>query len=211
MSDEIKTEALPQAEEEKTSDLSETTPSTQEDILIPVKFNKQVRNLNAEEAAVLAQKGLKYEAIEKDYRTLKELAAKDSLSVPEFLKSLCADRSQSRLNTLLEKCGGDRELAEHILKLEENTARDSGFDELKEYFPKIKSTLELPEQVLENAQVKGTLLLDEYLRYLLFEHRQKAAAKGMNETTEKMSAGSLLNRKGLISPETEEFLKGLWK
>ena len=212
MSEEIKTEALPQAEEIKGEEnLAKPEAEPPADIFIPVKFNKEMRNLKLEEAAGLAQKGLKYEAIEKDYALLRELAAKDQKSVPEFLNSLFEGITTKKLAAMEEKCGGDRALAQHILELEEKTVRDSGFEELKEYFPEIQATHNLPESVVEASKLKGTLLLDEYLRYLLAQNRESKAALLTQRNAEKASTGSLMNRKGANSPETEEFLKGLWK
>ena len=46
-----------------------TEPSKNE-ILIPVKFNKEIKNLTADEAAQLAQKGMKFDAISDDYNRI---------------------------------------------------------------------------------------------------------------------------------------------
>lgn len=208
----INATALPQAEENTVEEAEATTPETSENnTFIPVKFNKEIRNLSIDEASVLAQKGLKYESIEKDYNALKELANEDKMSVPVFLSDLARRRTEEKKATLTEKCGGDEALAEHILKLEACADRDNGFAELKENFPHFESADSLPPQVLENSRLKGTLLLDEYLRYLLAEEKIAKAAALKQKTAEKASTGSLTNRKGVHSPETEEFLKGLWK
>lgn len=213
MSEEIKTDATPQAEEMKTEDsgAQHGAPASPTDIFIPIKFNKEMRNLKLEEAATLAQKGLKFEAIEKDYAILRELAGKEQKSVPEFLNSLSQGIDDKRKAAIEEKCGGDSALAEHILKLEGKTACDNGFEELREAFPEIKAIENLPESVLQRSQLKGTLLLDEYLRYLLSQEHAAKAAAIKQKNAEKASTGSLMNRKGTHSPETEEFLKGLWK
>lgn len=209
---ENKDTALPQAEENTVEEAEATTPEASENnTFIPVKFNKEIRNLSIDEASVLAQKGLKYESIEKDYNALKELANEDKMSVPIFLLDLARRRNEDKKASLTEKCGGDTELAEHILSLESKVSPDNGFAELKESFPEIVSADNLPPQVLENAELKGTLLLDEYLRYLLAEERSAKAAALKQKTAEKASTGSLMNRKGAHNPETEEFLKGLWK
>ncbi len=188
-----------------------TTPEKEGQIKIPVKFNKESRELSLEEATTLAQKGLKFESIEKDYAALKELASHESKSVPAFIESLCARLGEEKMLSLTEKCGGDEALAEHILKLEGEQISCDGFEELALAFPEIKSKENLPPEVLEKAQLRGTLLLDEYLRYLLNQKRNALASSKKHREGEKSSTGSLLNNKDSHTSETEEFLKGLWK
>ena len=43
-------------------------------VFVPVKYNKEIRNLELDKAAELAQKGLKFEAIADDYESLKRIA-----------------------------------------------------------------------------------------------------------------------------------------
>ena len=62
---ELEMNATPTAESENCEEILDTTPK--EDTVIPIKFNKEVRNLTVEEASVLAQKGLKFDTIQKDY------------------------------------------------------------------------------------------------------------------------------------------------
>ncbi|MBR4973313.1 MAG: hypothetical protein IKY45_02480, partial [Clostridia bacterium] len=64
-----------------------TIPQDNE-ITVPVKFNKQVKNLTLGEASLLAQKGMKFDLIRDDFETLKKLAAKSNKSVPEYLQAL---------------------------------------------------------------------------------------------------------------------------
>jgi hypothetical protein len=64
--------------------------------------------------------------------------------------------------------------------------------------------------VVEAAKMKGTLLLDEYLRYL---HNQDVLMKNTikkQRESEQSAMGSMLNMKGAENPETAEFLRGLW-
>ena len=101
-------------------------------------------------------------------------------------------------------------MADHILELENLREKDMGFEELKAAFPKITSIEDLPESVTENARLKGTLLLDEYLRYRLSE--QKKARETALKQKENMlsSTGSLKGLENSLNPEAEEFLRGLW-
>ena len=87
---------------------------------------------------------------------------------------------------------------------------DFSFDELKEKFPKFKTLESLPQSVLENAKLKGSLLLDEYLRYKLEQEIAVKNSISKQQQARKASTGSQLTKKGNDNPETAEFLKGLW-
>lgn len=184
-----------------------------QEITVPVKFNGQLKNLTVGEASLLAQKGMKFDLIKEDFELLKNLAKRKNKSIPEYLQALKQGEIDSRKNELLEKCGGDTELAEKISELEERengNAFDS-FAEVKKFFPKIENEDSLPREVVESSKLKGTLLLDEYLRYLLAQKRRQEKSIKSKEEAEKSSVGSQFNRKNSLSPESEEFIKGLWK
>jgi len=189
-----------------------TIPQEETEVTVPIKYNKELRELDIKTAAELAQKGMKYEAIAKDYETLKTLAREENQTVPQFLKGLKTARLEQRKNYLTEKCGGDSLLAEHIATLEaKSDGFDNGFAELNTLFPEFKTETELPNEVLENANAKGTLLLDEYLRYLLLKTRAENAAVLSEKEAKNQSLGSQISRHESENPEAEEFLKGLWK
>ena len=140
-----------------------TEPSKNE-ILIPVKFNKEIKNLTADEAAQFAQKGMKFDAISDDYNRIRALAAKNGGSVSKFLNTIEEMQNNKRKQELLQGCAGNEELAEHIMRLEGmKTGEESGFEELKKEFPEIKIIEEIPEAVRETSIERGTDLLDEYL------------------------------------------------
>ncbi len=211
MNEEIKKITAEAQAEEKQKEEPQTTE--EKELLIPIKFNKEVKNISLEEARALAQKGMKYDIICKDYKNLKELALEQNKSVAEYLEDLKNARLESRRNELLEKCGGDTNLAEHFLKLELAVKKETenDFNELREYFPAIKDIEQLPEEVVESSRLKGSSLLDEYLRYQLREKRKQSKAEAEILNADKKSMGSLQNKNGGISPEAMEFLKGLWK
>lgn len=196
---------------EKDASLTDTTPQSDEPIKIPIKFNKETRNLTLEEATTLAQKGLKFESIEKEYNLLKHLASRENKSIPHYIAELERRYNEEKKQTLTEKCGGNEEIAEHILKLENEKNVGDGFEELITAFPEIKSKENLPQEVLNKAELKGTLLLDEYLRYLLSQKRNAQNIAQKQREGEKSSTGSLINNRDSHTSETEEFLKGLWK
>lgn len=202
--------ATPKAEKEQASPAK---TAANEDLLIPVKFNKETKNISLTKAAELIQKGMKYDIIKNDYEALKALAKGENKSVSDFLILLKTEKAEERKKQLTEKCGGDAELAEHFLALEQGNSSetDNGFAEIKKYFPEINSPEQLPDTVLECCEEKGTKLLDEYLRFLLIENREKQKAEAENRKADKRSLGSLKNKGGAIDPEAAEFLKGLWK
>lgn len=213
MTDNVKfNEALPQAKESLTETNTATTPETDNEIFIPVKFNKEIINLDVKQAATLAGKGIKFDLIAKDYESIKNLAANEGKSVGEFINLIKERQASRKKDELLKKCGGDQGLADYILNLEQGKREDvNGFLELKEAFPEIKDIDSLPSSVLENAKLKGTLLLDEYLRYRLNQKnaiKQTALKKQQNFNS---SIGSQINKMGNQNPETAEFLRGLWQ
>ena len=207
----LETENLPEVSEKDGAEEKETTPETADEIFVPVKYNKEIINLELDKAAELAQKGLKFEAIAADYENLRRLAAENGRSVSEYLRFIEQTDRQTRKNELLEKCGGNEEMADYVLSLEKPREENSGFEELKAEFPNIKDISDLPQSVIQNAQMKGTLLLDEYLRYRHNEKKNARRAAAQSENNEALSVGSQTDRKGGTSPETAEFLKGLWR
>lgn len=205
--EELKIKAQPEAEETDTAQA--TIPD--ESILIPIKFNKQIRNLTMGEASELAQKGMKYDAVRENYDTLRAMATEKGKSVAAFLEELRLENQNSLLAKMTEKCGGDGEMAKHILELEGKfKSADNGFDEVKAFFPDITSAEQLPSAVTEGAALSGRSLLDEYLRYLHKERVAAQEAKKQQRLAEIKSIGSQANKGSLQSFETAEFLRGLW-
>lgn len=206
--------AAPSAEEIPVNkNNQETDTQDSREITIPVKFNKEIRHIPASKAAELAQKGMKYDLISEEYKTLKDMSLKSGKSVKEFLEDLKVKNYNMRVDELTEKCGGDRAFAQHIANLENSceTNDNGGLTELQKYFPDFKSEDDLPEEIREAAELKGTRLLDEYLRYLLDKKLNAQQALNTSKMAEKASVGSQINRQGAISPEASQFLKGLWK
>lgn len=198
-------------EKKEKNNIEATTPKDISETKIPVKFNKEIKYLTVEEASNLAQKGMKFDLVLDTLEQLKKLALGAEKTVPQFLQNLENEKNQKRKEELLEKCSGDNDLVEKIISFEGNKPQNNGFDELKKYFPNINCEENLPEEVIESSKLKGTLLLDEYLRYLLAQKKRQEKSKEHEEKLQKASIGSLKNCKSPISPETEEFIKGLWK
>ncbi len=194
-------------QEIKLNDQPESAP----EITVPVKYNKEIKELSLQEAGNLAQKGLKFEAIQADYLALKDLAARENKSVPAFISELALSKRSALKEELTEKCGGNEEMAEKILNLEGNTKTELNLQEVYEAFEDIKSPEDLPSEVLEKATLKGTNALDEYLRYLLAQKKKTRETIRKQKENDSSTTGSLINLKGGNNPETAEFLRGLWK
>ncbi len=183
---------------------------TEKEFTLPIKFNKELRRLSLEEATTLAQKGLKLESVERELSLLKDLAARQGKSLPDYINFLIEAYKEERKKNYLEKCGGDEELAQRLLESEKSIPSQSGIEELSESFPNIKSAEDLPQEVLNAMELKGTKPLDEYLRYLLAQKKRERESREQHKTASTASTGSLLSRNKTETEATEEFLKGLW-
>lgn len=204
--------AQPQAAAQGSATEEPATTPEEDKTVIPVKFNKEMKNLSLDEASCLAQKGMKFDLIAKEYGQLKELAKQEGKSVGAYLLALTERQNTQKKTELLEKCGGDEAFVGHVLALENaDTENALGFHELQENFPEFREISDIPEQVAERARLNGTLLLDEYLRYRLNAEQQAHLAKKQQADAGKSSIGSQKDRRDGLNPEAAEFLKGLWK
>lgn len=198
--------------EEKNGDLfkeegGKTEAAPDDQVTISVKFNKEIKNLTADEAATLAQKGMKFEMIEDDFCKLRDLANKQKMSVPEYIESLEKRETKVRREELLAECGGNEKLADRVLELENGEKADDGLDELREYFPTVKSLDDLPRAVVESARLKGENLLNSYLRYRIVRKRRIEKENLAEQNAAQSSIGS---QKSAAAGGDDAFLKALW-
>ncbi len=178
-----------------------------ESAFVEVKFNKETKKLTLDEAATLAQKGMKFDMISGDFSRLKSIAEADGLTVKEYINRLDAEINEKKVCELAEKCGGDKELAQRVLNAEKGNRPDKDAQFSAE-FPDL-DVESLPEEVKTAAEIKGTGLLFEYL---LYEHRKRVAAAEENlrrEKAEQSSLGSLSCGTNTNAADAE-FLKGVW-
>lgn len=192
--------ALVPADETKTSD-------GEDEIAVTVKFNKEIKNLTANEAATLAQKGMKFQMIENDFLKLKTLAGKHNKSVPEYISDLEKQDTDRRREELLGECGGNETLANRVLELENGRQNDDGLEELKEFFPTIKSLDDLPRAVVESARLRGENLLNSYLKYRIIKRRRQRDEDMFERDMKSASIGS---QRGTVAPADDDFIKALW-
>lgn len=197
-----KTEIIPDKE------IRDTTPEN--DRVIPIKFNKEIRNLTLDEASVLSQKGLKFDTIEKQWSRLLSMAKEDGFSAQEFLDALEKGRTEKRLDELTKECGGNSEIAQRIIELEKGKENSlKGLSELKEYFPQLTED-DLPQEAIDRAEQLGTNILDEYLRFKAREIIALEKNERQKKENLKSSVGSQKTGGIYRTPENEQFIRGLW-
>ncbi len=205
---------LCQPEQNENSEMEEkkdTTPEASAEITVPVKFNKEIKNLKVEEASVLAQKGMKFDMISDNYERIKNLAKVDGVSVTDYLSTLERTQKENREKSLTEECGGNTEIAKHIIELENKNEKgaDRGLSELLEKIPEITDISQIPDSVIEASHLKGTRLLDEFLRYRLDLENEKKALAASQKNGKAASVGSQTCT-AVNKNAASEFLKGLW-
>ncbi|MBO4734475.1 MAG: hypothetical protein J5662_08365 [Clostridia bacterium] len=206
--EEIREEALPEVSGE-TSPAEDVHPTVaaENTPVITVKFNKEIKNLTADEAATLAQKGMKFEIIEEDFLKLKALAGKKKMSVPEYISELEKNQIEQRRREIMDEYKETESLADRIAELESGEKDEDGLDELREYFPTVKSLSDLPRAVVESARLKGENLLNSYLKYRLVTKRQADAERLFERGAKEASVGSL---KSAGDTADDAFLRALW-
>lgn len=200
--------AQPDAENENLPLAEATIPpaDTTDSAFLEVKFNKEIKKLSLDEAATLAQKGMKFDMIEGQFDRLKALSKKEGLSVGDYLTGLEKTVREQKIAALAEKCSGDIALAEKLYSLQEAPKTEN--DELFAVFPELESEQDIPEEVKTAAQIKGTGLLFEYL---LYDRRLRVAAaeeEKAQKLAQEQSLGSLSSSGKDVSDA--EFLKGVW-
>lgn len=185
--------------------------TTSEETFIPVKFNKEVKNIPLKEASDLVQKGMKFDLISEEYKRLKNLAASDGKAVSEYITLLETQKDEKRYQNLLEEYGGNEAAANRIMELEKEKISDNGFGELKENFPEIESEDMLPKEVLQRVELSGGNLLNAYLRYMLKAEREKQKILAEKQKAEMSSMGSQSKNESLgFDAAANQFLKGIW-
>ena len=205
----IKETAFGQPEPQENTFVQEetaTTPNASEDkAFLEVKFNKEIKKLNLEEAATLAQKGMKLDSISEELEILKAMASEKGVGLKDFVKGLKSQSATSKIDLLKEKYKEDTELLSLLDTL--NTKKQNGISELKEQFPELDEAT-VPQEVKAAAEISGKGLLFEYL---LYEHKRNLAAKteaAWQEKNRNESLGSVSC--GANHTVDAEFLKGIW-
>ena len=160
----------------------------------------------------LSDKAESFEIIEADDERLKNMAEKNGCDVGGMISAIEQAAVDKRREALLARCG-DEELIDHILSLEASVSHGarSDFDELKALFPEINEVSKLPASVVKASKLRGSTLLDEYLRYELRKKREAQAAAAARKRAAENSVGSQRNSSSNdIDPSSAEFIKAIW-
>lgn len=211
MEEMIKEEALGQPNPEENTfsqEAEDTTPQPSDnDAFIEVKFNKETRKLTLDEAATLAQKGMKLDQISEELEILKALSKEKGIGLKEFVKQLEGQSRERKIDALREKYSDDSELSELLSALGANGEDDEAV-KLHNELPDVVFE-EIPQEVKAAASLNGRGLL---LEYLLYEHRQHKACENEEIRQEKTREQSLGSLSGSSSQNTadSEFIKGIW-
>ncbi|MCI8360109.1 MAG: hypothetical protein HFE86_02080 [Clostridiales bacterium] len=204
---------------------------------VPVKYNKQYRELTPEEAGVYAQKGMKYDAMEPELAKLRQMAAASGRSLGQMIGSIYKAGEELARRDCMRLAGGNQRLADLLLDaysqksgkaygdmlaaeqkaLQAEKAQDKErlageFLELSRECPEIGSPDDLPDAVLEAAVRKGTSLTAEYLLYRHREERRVQRAEQDRLAAAQAAAGSMQEFAGAADgPALSAMLDGVWR
>ncbi|MBQ5911111.1 MAG: hypothetical protein IIW94_03780 [Clostridia bacterium] len=183
-----------------------TTPKSADDnAFLEVKFNKETKKLTLEQAATLAQKGMKLDHISEELEILKALSAEKGVGLKEFVRGLKGESRNDKIGSLKEKYSADSELVALLDTL--SPEKPDEMAEFAEHFPEVEKDA-IPQEVKAAAEISGKGLLFEYL---LYEHKRNLAAKSeeaRQAVTREVSLGSVSC--GTNHTADAEFIKSLW-
>lgn len=205
--------------------------------VIAVKYNKQIHSLSHNDAATYVQKGMKYDSVSPMLESLKYVAAAEGKTLAEFVQAIRDHHEESALAALIDRCGGNEEIArellavekgkhqtayENLLKSEQEAESESEeavtrrladeLADLREEFPDITAYSKLPASVIREAEEKGISLLDSYLRHQHREQKKAEVTKTQQVTAAKASAGAQASAGGNEGkdPAINALMKGIW-
>ncbi len=158
------------------------------------------------------EKAESFDIIESDYERLRGIAERKGVDVGALITAIEQSDIDERRQSLSVSCS-DPELVEHILSLEAQLKCGGRSDmaELSALFPEIKEASQLPTAVIKASKLRGSTLLDEYLRYQI-KSRRAAEAKALAQSkAAQNSIGSQRNASASeLDPSAAEFIKALW-
>ena len=204
---------------------------------VPVKYNKEYRELTPEEAGVYAQMGMKYQSLEPQLNKLRQLAAGSGRSFGQLVENLYTAGEEMARRECLEQAGGNAELAAQLLdyrnlkggrafedakaaeqkereaeRTETNGRLADEFLELSRECPEVKSIRDLPDAVLEAATRKNASLTAEYLLYKHREEQNLQRAERDVAAASKAAAGSMRDSAAPTGgPAFSAMLDGIWR
>ena len=205
---------------------------------LDVKYNKEIRTLNREEAVDFAEQGIFYNNTVKPlYNKLDYIAAQRGQTIEEVVDRLFAEDENSHRQELVNKFGEESGVIDDLMKVyregqkqkydkivadrkeaaqkAETEKRESlearlasEFSELKAEFPELAEFSQLPKEVKTDA-ANGRDLMSAYLRYMHRENKKIAAAKSSEETAAKATTGTAGTAENTADTVDDAFFRGL--
>lgn len=205
------------------------------EFMLDVKYNKEIRTLNREEAVDFAEQGIFYNNTVKPlYNKLDYIAAQRGQTIEEVVDRLFAEDENSHRQELVNKFGEDSGVIDDLMKVyregqkqkydkivadrkeaAEKAERDkreslearlaSEFSELKAEFPELAEFSQLPKEVKTEA-ANGRDLMSAYLRYMHRENKKIAAAKASEEAAAKASTGAGSSAENITDSVVDAFV-----
>lgn len=231
------------------NDTAETTTSedvshgnegaAEPEFTLDVKYNKEIRTLNRDEAADYAQKGIFYETkgIEPLYNKLDYIAAQRGQTIEEVVDRLLAEDENSHRQELVEKFGEESGVIDDLMKVyregqkqkydkivsdrkeaaekAETEKRESLEKRLAGEFSELKA--EFPEltdfselpKEVKADAAKGRDLMSAYLRFRHREEKRIAEAKASEEAAAKATTGTAGSADNTANSVVDAFFSGL--
>lgn len=189
--------------------------------VLTVKFNHQTRSLSHDEAVQLAQKGLKYEAIEPMMNSLRQAATVRGIPMAQLAAEWQAHAEAMRFSDAVRRCGGNEQTAVQLMRAEAAAAKRQSeasvtdrlaaeWMELQHAVPDVASIDDLPAEVLQAAAQGRHSLLDGYLRYQNAERIRIERAKNAADKAAAQTTGVLAGTAPSVnSPAIEAMLAGV--
>lgn len=204
---------------------------------VPVKYNKQYRELTPDEASTYAQKGMKYEALEPYLTKLRFMGRQSGQSLEKMLEGMYQAGEDLARKKILDEAGGNQALADRLMEARQvknkaafdammaddkkaaeseitgnNQRLAAEFKDLHAEFPAIAKIEDVPQSVIKSALRSGRDLLSEYLRYQHAESKRVKQAETQKAAAAKASAGSQASGAGPsdTSPEIAAMMQGIW-
>ena len=209
----------------------------EEESLLTVKYNHQIKALSRADATAYDQKGMLYDSVSPMLESLKYVAASEGKNLTQFVEAIRKQHDDNAYAALLDRCGGDEEIAKELWEVEKGkhqSAYQNLLDAEKQAeteteeaitrrladelaavqaeFPDVRQYSDLPAAVIREADEKGVTLLDALLRHNHREQRKSDAAKASQAAAAKASAGdqaSTGSNEG-NDPVINALMKGIW-
>lgn len=231
------------------NDTTETTTSeevshgndgtAEPEFALDVKYNKEIRTLNRDEAADYAQKGIFYETkgIEPLYNKLDYIAAQRGQTIEEVVDRLFAEDENNHRKELVDKFGEESGVIDDLMKIyregqkqkydkivsdrkeaaekAERDKRESLEARLASEFSELKA--EFPEltdfsqlpKEVKADAANGRDLMSSYLRFRHKEEKRIAAAQKTEEAAAKSTTGTASTAEDTADSVDDAFIRGV--